>query len=63
MTYIIKRGSEYLVAVLHTKPQVIRWSIYRYDAARIDRRADAERVARITGGDVLTFYPAEGVTV
>ena len=61
MKYVIKRGSEYLVAVLHTVPVSFRWSIYAYDAVRIDRLEDARKVARISGGDILQFDSARGV--
>ena len=58
--FIIRRGTEYLVAIAYTDSKTPRWSISPYDAVRIPWRDDAERVARIVGGEVVLFDKTTG---
>ena len=56
---IIRKDGAYLVGtVMNTK--LLRWSESAYDAWRTKRRADAEKMARFTGGRILIFNPGTG---
>ena len=56
---IIRRGPEYLVGtILYSRD--LRWSRNRYDAWRTRDREQAEKVARVTGGDLWLFNPVTG---
>ena len=61
ITYVIRRGVEYLAGLPYNRAQSARWSIYAWDAVRIRKRGDALDVARVVGGDVLEFSNANGV--
>lgn len=59
--YIIKIGSDYLVAIPYEDLGTKRLSNNRYDAALIYDEIAAERVARAVGGQVVFFNPITGV--
>ena len=56
---IVKRGSEYLVGTI-LYSQDLRWSDSPWSAWRTRSREQAEKVARVTGGDVWLFNPIVG---
>jgi len=58
--FIVRRGTEYLVAIAYLDSKTPRWSISPYDAVRIPWRDDADRVARIVGGEVVLFDQTTG---
>ena len=56
---IIRKGSEYLVgAILYSTD--LRWSRSPWDAWRTRDREKAEKLARVTGGDLWLFNPVAG---
>lgn len=56
---IVKRGTEYLVGTI-LYSQDLRWSGSPWSAWRTRSREQAEKVARVTGGDVWLFNPIVG---
>ena len=54
-SWIVRRGSEYLVAMAYIDKRMVRWSTSAYDAARIQDRDKAEKVAGVVGGTVVIF--------
>ncbi len=60
--YIIRRGSVFLVAIAYYDSKTPRWSNSAWDAVRIPRREEADRLADYFGGEVLTFSNLRGVT-
>ena len=56
---IIKRGPEYLVGRVLGSAE-LRWSISAWDTWGTRSRESAERVARVTGGDLWLFNPVAG---
>ena len=63
LRYIIQKGNEFLVAIAYTDTKLPRYSMSPWDAAPIERKEDAERVAEKVGGDVKVFNPVSGVMV
>lgn len=58
---IIRKGGEYLVGtILYSRD--LRWSHSTFDAWRTRDREAAQRVARITGGELVLFNPIIGKT-
>lgn len=58
-TLIIRRGTDFLVGKILFSTE-FRWSDSPYDAWSTRNREQAERVARITGGDLWLFNPVAG---
>ena len=56
---IIKRGSEYLVGTILYSTD-LRWSRSPWDAWRTRDREKAEKIAKVTGGDMMLFNPIAG---
>lgn len=56
---IIRRGNEYLVGTIMYSTD-LRWSLSPWDAWRTRDREAAERIARVTGGDMMLFNPIAG---
>ena len=56
---IIRRGSEYLVGTILYSTD-LRWSRSPWDAWRTRDREKAEKLARVTGGDMMLFNPVAG---
>ena len=56
---IIKRGREYLVGTILYSTD-LRWSRSPWDAWRTRDREKAEKLARVTGGDLWLFNPVAG---
>ena len=56
---IIRRGSEYLVGTILYSTD-LRWSRSPWDAWRTRDREQAERIAKVTGGDLWLFNPVAG---
>lgn len=61
--YIIERDKEYLVAVAYPQKLLTRWSISPWDAAMIEDKSEANRLARRVKGRVRQFNPVTGVLV
>ena len=58
---IIRRGGEFLVGtILYSRD--LRWTYSVFDAWRTRDRAAAERIARLTGGEMVLFNPIIGKT-
>lgn len=53
---IIRKDSEFLVGTIMYSTD-LRWSKSPYDAWSTRKREDAEKVARVTGGEILLFNP------
>ena len=56
---IIRRGSEFLVGTILYSTD-LRWSSSPWDAWRTRDREKAEKLARVTGGDLWLFNPVAG---
>ena len=56
---IVKRGAEYLVGRIPYSTE-LRWSRSAWDAWGTRDRESAQKVARMTGGDVWLFNPVVG---
>jgi len=56
---IIRRGSEYLVGTILYSTD-LRWSRSPWDAWRTRDREKAEKIAKVTGGDMMLFNPIAG---
>ena len=56
---IIKRGAEWLVGTILCCTD-LRWSGSPWDAWRTRDREKAEKIAKVTGGDLWLFNPVAG---
>ena len=61
VTYIIRKGGEFLVAIAYTDSKTPRWSNSAWDAVRFTWYQDARRVADILGGEIIKFSNIHGV--
>lgn len=61
MSFIIRKGREYLVAIAYTDSKTPRWSRSAWDAVRILWLDDAKRVADKVGGEILRFSNLRGI--
>ena len=61
VSWIVRRGNQYLVALAYTDSKTPRWSNSAYDAVRIRFRDEADRLARYFGAEVLRFSNVKGV--
>lgn len=61
LTYIIRRDSEYLVAIAYSDSKTARWSPSAWDAVRIPWLDEAQKVARIFGAEIVRFSNVDGV--
>ena len=59
--WIVRKGKQYLLCIVHPGAGVTQWSIYYYDAWQAKDRRSAEMVAQRVGGEAVRFNPILGV--
>ena len=61
--YIVRKGRQYLISIVHPGAASAQWSIYYYDAWQSKDRRSAEMVAQKVGGEAVRFDPILGVFI